>query len=329
MDKTQLDTVEIFDLIRTDLRQVEEEFARQAESEIELVAEIARYLQAGGGKRLRPALHLLAAKFCGYEGASAVKLGTVLELIHTATLIHDDIIDDAATRRGQPSTNRRWGSAMSVLAGDWFYMQAFRIALAERNFRILDILIELTQTMVGGELLQLSYLGQLEISEQQALDLAYRKTACLFSVCTQLGAVLGGQRRDAEERLAAYGLNAGLAFQVIDDLLDFIASPEQLGKPVVSDLREGKITLPLVYTLAATGAEGRKKVETVLREKGFRSLAPEEIVRLVQASGAVERTRNKAVELAAAAVAHLEIFPDSTYKHALEAIPAFILNRDS
>lgn len=328
MDKAQLDTAEIFDLIRADVGRVEEEFVRQAESGLEPVAEIARYLQAGGGKRLRPALHLLAAKFCGYEGASAVKLGTVLELIHTATLIHDDIIDGAATRRGQPSTNQRWGSPMSVLAGDWLYMQAFRIALAEHNFRILDILIGLTQTMVEGELLQLTHLGRIDVTEEEALDLAYRKTACLFSVSAQLGAVLGGKSRADEERLAAYGLNAGLAFQVIDDLLDFIASPEQLGKPVVSDLREGKVTLPLVYALEAAGADGRRKVETVLQEKGFQSLAPEVMVRLVQESGAMERTRARAAQLAVAAVRNLEPFPDSTYKRALEAVPAFIVNRD-
>lgn len=328
MDKVQLDTAEIFELIRPDLERVEVEFARQAESGIESVAEIARYLQASGGKRLRPALHLLAARFCGYEGSSAVKLATVLELIHTATLIHDDIIDDAETRRGRPSTNQRWGSSMSVLAGDWLYMQAFRIALAEHNFRILDILIGLTQTMVEGELLQLTHLGRAAITEEEALDLAYRKTACLFSVCLQLGAVLGGKTQAEEERLAAYGLNAGLAFQVIDDLLDFIGSPERLGKPVVSDLREGKVTLPLVYALEMTGADGRQKVERVLREKGLRSVKAEEIVRLVQESGAVERTRARAEELATAALRQLEPFPDSVFKRALEAVPVFVLSRD-
>lgn len=328
MQRAQLEAAEIFELIRADLARVEEEFGRQAESGIESVAAIARYLQAGGGKRLRPALHLLAAKFCGYEGPAAVKLGSVLELIHTATLVHDDIIDGAPTRRGRPSANQRWGSSMSVLAGDWLYMQSFRIALAERNFRILDILIELTQTMVEGELLQLGYLGRLDITEDAALDLACRKTASLFSVCMRLGAVLGGKAPGEEEKLAAYGLNAGLAFQVIDDLLDFIASPERLGKPVVSDLREGKITLPLVYALEATGTEGRNKVAAVLREKDFISVRPEEIVQLVRESGAVERTRAKAGQLAAAALANLEGFPDSIYRRALKAVPGFILNRD-
>jgi len=328
MDKTQVDTTEIFELIGAELRQVEREFAAQAESGIEPVAEIARYLLAGGGKRLRPALHLLAARFCGSAGPSAVKLATVLELIHTATLIHDDIIDEAATRRGRPSTNQRWGSQMSVLAGDWLYMQSFRIALAESNFRILDVLIGLTQRMVEGELLQLTYLGRLDISEQEALDLAERKTACLFATCMQLAAILAKKDSSEEERLAAYGLNAGLAFQVMDDLLDFIASPERLGKPVVSDLREGKVTLPLVYALEAAGGEGRRRVETVLHEKGFHSVQPEEIVRLVHETGAVERTRARARELAKAALRQLTPYPDSPAKRALEAVPAFILNRD-
>lgn len=328
VDKAQLDTAEIFDLIRSDLQQIEAEFAAQAESDVEPIAEIARYLQEGGGKRLRPALHLLAAKLCGYEGSSAIKLGTVLELIHTATLIHDDIIDSAETRRGRPSTNRRWGSPMSVLSGDWLYMQSFRIALAERNFRLLDLLIDLTQRMVEGELRQQAFLGRIDITEEEALDLAYRKTALLFATSAQLGAVLGGKSRAEEEHLAAYGLNAGLAFQVIDDLLDFIARPERLGKPVVSDLREGKVTLPLVYALEAGSADGRKKLETVLREKGFRSVSPEEIVRVVRETGAVERTRAKAEQLAAAALRDLASFPDSIYRRALEAVPAFILKRD-
>ncbi len=326
--QTQLNTADVFELIGHDLMRVEEEFIRQGESGIEPVAEIARYLQAGGGKRLRPALHLLAAKYCGYEGLSAVKLGAVLELVHTATLIHDDIIDGATLRRGRASTNRRWGNAMSVLAGDWLYMQAFHIALAEHNFRILDILLVLTQTMVEGELIQLTKLGRLDVTEEEALDLSYRKTACLFSICMQLGALLGGKGHKEETQLAAYGLNTGLAFQVIDDLLDFVASPQRLGKPVMSDLREGKVTLPLVYALQMTGARGRRKVERVLRERGFRSVQPEEIIALVKQTGAEERTRAKAASLAAQACHQLESLPDSIYKRALEVFPQFILSRD-
>lgn len=312
--------------MRDDLARVEAELARHADSAIEPVAAIARHLQASGGKRLRPALHLLAAKFCGYEGRSAVQLGAVLELIHTATLLHDDVIDAADTRRGQPSSNRRWGNPMTVLAGDWLYMESFRIALGERNFRILDLLIGLTQTMVEGELLQLTTLGKV-VDETQALDIARRKTACLFSVSMQLAALLGGKSAEDEQRLASYGLNLGLAFQVIDDLLDFTATPERLGKPVVSDLREGKVTLPLVLALERM-PQARPKVEAVLNDRGFQSVAPEEILGLVRESGAVERTQARAAELAAEAHRALEPFADSTYKRALEALPQFVLSRD-
>jgi len=300
--------------------------ARHADSAIEPVAAIARYLQESGGKRLRPALHLLAAKFCGYEGRSSVQLGAVLELIHTATLLHDDVIDAADTRRGQASSNLRWGSSMTVLAGDWLYMESFRMALAERNFRILDVLIGLTQSMVEGELLQLTRLGRV-VDEGEALDIARRKTACLFAASMQLAAILTGKSAADEERLAAYGLNLGLAFQVVDDLLDFTASPERLGKPVVSDLREGKVTLPLVFALDETPT-AREKVQTVLAEKGFSSVKPEEIVALVRESGAIERTRARGSELVAAALGALEPFPDSVFKRALEAIPQFVLLRD-
>jgi len=322
-----LAVTEIFALVRDDQALVEGELSRCSESAIEPVARVARYLQSSGGKRLRPALHLLAARLCGYQGPSAVRLGAVLELIHTATLVHDDVIDEADTRRGQPSVNSQWGNSLTVLAGDWLYMEAFRLALVERDVNILDVLIELTQLMVEGELLQLSYLGRLT-EEAEALDLSRRKTACLFSTCMRLGALLGGRPQQEEERLARYGLNLGMAFQIVDDLLDFVGTPEQLGKPVVSDLREGKVTLPLVYALAASPIEGRRQVETVLKEKGFVSVNPDQMVALVRETGAVERTRARAKGFVDLALECLEAFPESIFKRAFESIPEFVLNRD-
>lgn len=319
---------QVFDLVRGDLARVEDVLTRHSASAIEPVAAIARYLQSGGGKRLRPALHLLGAKFCGYQGSSAVQLGAVLELIHGATLLHDDVIDGAHTRRGRASTNRRWGNSMTVLAGDWLYMEAFRIALTERNLGILDVLIGLTQAMVEGELIQLTHLGRVDISEEEALDISRRKTACLFSVAVQLGALLGGSSLEEQERLRRYGLNLGMGFQIIDDLLDFTAVPERLGKPVVNDLREGKVTLPLVYALQASGLRERRKVQTVLDEKGFQSVSPEEMVGLVRDSGAVERTRARAGEFLAEANRCLAPFSDSVYKRSLEAVSEFVLSRD-
>ncbi|MEE9234105.1 MAG: polyprenyl synthetase family protein [Candidatus Acidoferrales bacterium] len=327
-NKATLEIGEVFDLVRTDLERVEEELTRESQSGTEPVAAIARYLQSGGGKRLRPALHLLAARFCGYQGPSSVRLGAVLELLHAATLMHDDVIDQADTRRGRPSTNQRWGNPMTVLAGDWLYMQSFKIALAERNLRILDVLIGLTQRMVEGELLQLTRLRRADISEEEALDLSRRKTAELFAVSMELGSLLGRQPPPETQKLARYGLNLGMAFQIIDDLLDFVADPARLGKPVVNDLREGKVTLPLVYALAAAGEAGRKKVEAVLEERGFSSVQPEEIIALVRETGAVQRTRARAGQFVEEAYRCLEAFPDSTYKRALEAVPQFVLHRD-
>ncbi len=329
----------IFDLVRDDLALVEQEIAAQSCVAIEPVAEIASYLREGGGKRLRPALLLLASGAAGYRGESAVRLGAVVEMIHSATLVHDDVIDGAQTRRGRPSTNARWGNHMSVLAGDWLYMQSFEMALRERDFAILDILIELTQNMVEGELLQLTLLGRMDLTEADATELAYRKTACLFSGCARLGAVLGRQPKVVEEALAEYGRNAGLAFQLVDDLLDFTASPEQLGKPVLNDLKEGKVTLPLIFALqngapngdhangsqSATGA--RKLVAKVLEERGFSSVRPEEITNLVQETGALARASELAREYVSRAKACLEELPDTEYRRALLAVPDFILDR--
>src|SRR3984957_4791137 len=270
---------EIFELVRDDLALVEREIAGQNAAAIEPVCEISSYLRESGGKRLRPALLLLAAGASGYRGPSAIRLGAVVELIHNATLIHDDVIDGANTRRGRPSANARWGNHMSVLAGDWLYMQSFEMVLRERNFAILDILIDLTQNMVEGELLQLTRLGRIDLTEADAIELAFRKTACLFSGCARLGAVLGAQPPNVVEALAEYGRNAGLAFQLIDDLLDFTASSEKLGKPVLSDLKEGKVTLPLIFALqngstqaAEAAAEKRRLVAKVLEERGFVSV---------------------------------------------------------
>jgi octaprenyl-diphosphate synthase len=319
----------IFDLVRDDLIKVEQEIALQTSSAIEPMAEISSYLLAGGGKRLRPALLLLSAGYAGHRGDSAVRLAAVVELIHSATLIHDDVIDGANTRRGRPSVNSRWGNHRSVLAGDWLYMQSFQMALTERNFKVLDVLIELTQNMVEGELVQLSKLGRMDLTEEDALELAARKTACLFSGCARLGAVLGTLDDAGEQAMADYGHFAGLAFQLVDDVLDFTASPEQLGKPVLSDLKEGKVTLPLIYALESAGATGQRLVHTVLEEKGFDSVRAEEITALVRESGALDRTRAAAHDFARRAKACLNGNATSDFGRALLTVPDFILERDN
>ncbi len=317
-------------MVRDDLGRVEQEIADQTGSASEPVAEIARYLLGGGGKRLRPVLLLLSAGYSGSRCDSAIRLAAIVELIHSATLIHDDVIDGADTRRGRPSANSRWGNHRSVLAGDWLYMQSFRLALGERNFKILDILIDLTQSMVEAEVAQLSTLWRMDLSEQEVIELAARKTARLFSSCTQLGGVLGRLASDEEQALADYGHYAGVAFQLVDDLLDFTASPAQLGKPVLSDLKEGKVTLPLLYALesaAKDGMAGRQMVRTVLEEKGFYSVRSEDISALVRDSGALDRTRLLACDYARRAKSCLNGGGDTEFGRALCAVPDFILDR--
>jgi len=266
---------------------------------------------------------------CGYEGMAAVRMGAVVEMIHTATLVHDDVIDEADTRRGRPSTNSRWGNPMSVLAGDWLYMQAFNIALNERNFRILDVLIRLTQVMVEGELLQLTCLRKSTVSEEEYLELAYRKTACLFSACLRLGALLGGKNEEEEARLGLYGINLGLAFQLIDDVLDFTSSEEVLGKPIGNDVREGKMTLPLIYLLQRCTPEEARKVSRVLEEGGFQPAQFAEILDLIDHYGTLQATREKAQDFSDKARSFLEGYPNSPYKDALHSLPDFILERES
>ena len=320
---------EVFDLVRDDLALVEDELARQSDTAFPAVSEVAAYLLGGGGKRLRPALLLLSANYAGRKDRSAIRLAAVVELLHSATLIHDDVIDSAGTRRGRPSANARWGNHRSVLTGDWLYMQSFQMALEERNFHILDILIDLTQKMVEGELIQLEKIGRIDVTEEDALRLATYKTACLFSGCARLGAVLGRLEDDEEQALAEYGRNAGLAFQLVDDLLDFTASAQQLGKPVLSDLKEGKVTLPLIYAMENGHREGRELVARVLAEKEFDSVRPETIVSLVHDSGALDRARCLAQDYAQRAKACLNGHRDSEYARALATLPDFILEREN
>jgi octaprenyl-diphosphate synthase len=318
---------EIFDLLRDDLIALEGEFGADTISGVQAITEISEYLRAGGGKRIRPALLFLSAKLLDYEGRGAVRLGAVVEIIHTATLVHDDIIDEAKTRRGRPAANTQWGNAKCVLAGDWLYMQAFKIALQERNFRILDTLIELTQQMVEGELLQMERLGQL-ITLDDHFDLIFRKTACLFSVCMRLGAILAGATEEQEEALGKYGHDLGMAFQIVDDVLDLTASENVLGKPVASDLREGKATMAVIHALERCTPEERSKIETVLRNGAFNGVSHADILEILHRYGSLDAASARAAEYAESAQQAICTFPDSEIKRALLWAPEFVVARE-
>jgi octaprenyl-diphosphate synthase len=323
---------EVFDLLKDDLAAIELEFAKQSDSPVVVVTEIATYLMSGGGKRIRPLLLLLSAKALECNSDSRIRLGAVVEMLHTATLVHDDIIDEASTRRGRPSSNTTWGNAKCVLAGDWLYMQAFQAALAERNFRILDLLISLTQQMVEGELLQMEKLGHL-INEEEYFDLIYRKTACLFKVSMQLGAVLANPtladgERPFEDLLGEYGRNLGLAFQIVDDVLDLTANDDVLGKPAASDLREGKATLAVIHALErGTGAD-REAIRTVLADRSFARVAHADILEILQRHGSLAYAMDTACAYAEAARQAIADLPENDYKRALLWVPGFVTTRD-
>jgi octaprenyl-diphosphate synthase len=323
---------EVFDLLRDDLAAIEQEFERQSASEVEVITDIARYLMAGGGKRIRPLLLLLSAKALGNTSQSHIRLGAVVEMLHTATLVHDDIIDEADTRRGRPSTNTTWGNSKCVLSGDWLYMQSFATALEERNFRVLELLISLTQQMVEGELLQMQKLGHL-INEEEYFDLIFRKTACLFQVSMQLGAAITpangfGAPEEIEAQLGEYGRNLGLAFQIVDDVLDLTASEEVLGKPVASDLREGKATLAVIHALErGTGAD-REAIRTVLADRSFDRISHPQIIEILHRHGSIDYAMDTACAYAEAARLRIADLPDSEAKRALLWVPGFVTSRD-
>jgi octaprenyl-diphosphate synthase len=320
--------LEIFDLVRTDLDQVEREIGLESIASVEAVTYIGQYLQSGGGKRLRPILVLLCGKLFSETNPSLIRMAAVVEMIHTATLVHDDVIDMAKTRRGRPSINVVWGNHTSVLAGDWLYMQAFQAALRERNFAVLDLLINLTQMMVEGELLQLDRIGKIAVTEADYMELIDRKTASLFSACARLGAVAGGADESAETRLGEYAWNLGIAFQLIDDVLDFTSREKILGKPVGNDLREGKVTLPLIYALESAEPEERRLVETVLADGNYDQVPFGKILQILHRHSGVERARERAQSFTEKARGIILEFPDSLYRRSLLSVTDLVTDRD-
>jgi octaprenyl-diphosphate synthase len=319
---------EIVALVEDDLVKVEALFQEQVLSDVGLVAEIGRYIQQGGGKRIRPALLLLGSRLCGYRGDRSVLLAAVVEFIHTATLLHDDIIDEATVRRGRRSVNSRWGNDITVLLGDFLYTKSMAMALSQDNLPILRLLSEVTLRMIEGEILEIERNGDLDVTEADHVDIIRRKTADLFGACMRIGAILGRVGDEKERALANYGLNLGICFQMVDDLLDFTAEEKTLGKPVANDLREGKVTLPMIFLLRKAGRPGIEKVGTVLADRGFGRVSREEIVRLAREHGALDEARALAETYAEAARRDLEVFERSPYREALQVLPDFILARD-
>ena len=328
-EEARISARRIFHHIANELIQVEVEFERQARSNVQVIDYLGDYLRRSGGKRVRPALTILSTYAVGGDGAryNTIRMATVMEFLHTATLVHDDVIDKADMRRKRPTVNALYGNETAVLLGDWLYMSAFETSLAERSLPILDILTSVTRKMTEGELLQLTLLGDPALSEAQYFDVLKRKTAYLFSASCEIGAILGGASEKQQAALRDYGLYLGTAFQLIDDLLDFTSSEEALGKAAGADLLGGKVTLPLIY-LRDAEPKSLEMVQTVLREGKYGSVKQEDLLEAITRTGALTQARARADEYAEEARAALDSLPDSEYSDSLRALPTYILDRD-
>ncbi len=319
----------IFSLISNELSLVEAEFERQASSNIQVINYLGDYLRASGGKRVRPSLLLLSNYASGGNASNenVISLAVVMEMLHTATLVHDDIIDNAETRRNRASVNARFGNQTAVLMGDWLYMSAFETSLQERSLEILDILTTLTRKMTEGELIQLTVLGRVKITETEYFDILQRKTAYLFSACCEIGAILGGANNEQQNALRDYGMNLGMAFQLADDWLDFTAEDEILGKASGADLLEGKITLPLLLLLKKEPAI-LPKLEQIMHDGDYRNVPRESLLAKLEEFGTLDETRQRAYSFAEKARKNLEILGNSKYCEALKEIPNFMIERN-
>jgi len=320
----------VFGLIGREMQLVENEFQGQAASNIQVINYLGEYLRASGGKRLRPALLMLTTLACGGDASdpSVVRLATVMEMLHTATLVHDDIIDNADTRRSRASVNARFGNQTAVLMGDWLYMSAFETSLQERSLEILDILTNLTRKMTEGELIQLTRIGRLDITEDQYLDILLRKTAYLFSACCEIGAILAGATLDVQEAMREFGLELGIAFQIADDVLDVTADSNTLGKTAGSDLLEGKLTLPLIYLLE-TEPDFRGSLEEIMLNGSYDHLTREDLRKTLNDLGILERVRESLNTHVKHSIKSLAVLPESEYRQCLEDIAAYVSERNN
>ena len=314
-------------LVKDRLGLVEKEIERACHSEVALVRRVAEYLHRSGGKRLRPAMVLLCAQACGYEGECDVKLGAIVEFIHTATLVHDDIVDDAKIRRGQEAANQVWGNQLAVLLGDYIYIRSMAMSVDLGNLRLVAVLTDATGRLLEGEILDVTQNGDSSLTEGDYLRTIDRKTATLFSACGQSAAVLAGAPPEQERALTEYGSNLGMAFQLVDDLLDYCADPERLGKEVGADLREGKMTLPIIYLLRDGTEEAREHAMKSLADAQLDAEDLQRVVGSMDACGALDAAREVARGYADRARDSLEALPESRAKEALAELPDFVIAR--
>jgi len=314
--------------IQKDLDEVEEELKLFSHSSNKLISEISTYLFQKAGKRIRPALLLLCTKLFGYKGKEHIFMCTLVETIHTASLIHDDIIDNSDIRRGRESIHAKWGPNVTVLLGDYLYIKTLGLSLLSKHREITQILTDVSSKMIEGELNEYYISGNLDIKEKDYLDIINKKTAALFSASCRIGGILGNAPKKEEGFLSEFGTNLGMSFQIIDDLLDYTGDEKTLGKPILSDLSEGRITLPLIYTLNNDGKANRNRITNLLRKKNLEKNYKEEILDIIKSNGALDYTYKKAEEFSLKSKEIINQLPKSSHRNALFLFSEFILDRN-
>jgi octaprenyl-diphosphate synthase len=318
---------EVFHAYADEMRQIEGHLDRYITSEVKLIPEIAHHLIDSGGKRFRPLLHLICSRMCAYGGEHRFPLAASIEFIHTASLLHDDVIDEAVIRRGKTSANNIWGNSASVLVGDFLYSKAFKLLSEIGDIRIVQIMSKMTNIMSEGEVFQLMKCGDTSLTEAEYLSIVEKKTAVLISAACESGAVLGGASEPQTRALGQFGYKIGMAFQITDDTLDYMAREEDFGKAIGKDLEEGKMTLPLIYTLAASTQSRRHEIQGIIEKKAFSPQTTAAIFEAIQKSGGIDYSLHRAAQFIGEAKEGLRVFPDGPEKDHLHAVAEYILSR--
>ncbi|MES2142707.1 MAG: polyprenyl synthetase family protein [Pseudomonadota bacterium] len=320
-----MDLTPIQSLVKADFAKVDNLIDRYLHSEISLIPQLARHLIDSGGKRLRPLIVLLSAAAFGYQGQAHLPLAATLELIHTATLLHDDVIDDSKLRRGKKTANSLWGNSASILVGDFLYSRAFQLMVEINNPRALKSLADATSTLSQAEILQLVSCHNPDLDETQLLKIIAGKTGILFSIAAHLPAILAGCNETAITSMSNYGLHLGIAFQLIDDALDYVGTTAEIGKAKGDDLAEGKTTLPLIYALQHADTTEAQLIREAISQGDRKHL--EAIIGIIKSTNAIHYTYNCAKEHAKKAKVYLQAIPDSTYRQALVSLAEFAISR--
>jgi len=320
---------EAYDLIKGDLEQVDLEFKKNLDSDVYLVRKMGEYILNSGGKRFRPSILLLSARLCGYEGREHLPLAAVVEFIHTATLLHDDVVDNAELRRGSASANTLWGSEASILVGDYLFSKSFYTMVQSGSMEVLRVLSMTTTLMAEGEILQLLKNSDVETTEREYLSVVRNKTAVLISAACQVGGILASVSPEKEAALAEYGMNLGIAFQLMDDCLDYTSSDEDLGKAIGNDLKEGKVTLPLIHALEGASETERKMVREIIEGDDVSDDQLLSVTELIKSREGIAYTVESARRYVADAAKELEIFEPNIERAALAAVAAYVVERSS